>query len=349
MFGGIERLAEQSLLAIGDDAHGDTRFTMLETIREYALEKLEERGETGALRERHATAFLAFAATTGEPGATTDEASEAQALRLDRLEDEHDNLRTALEHLIATGDTERASALAFALWRFWHQRGHIDEARARVDRVLAMPAWTDVPTAARLRALEAAGGLAYWAGDLTAAGRHYEAAIAVARAPGRRRRGRQRRCTTTTSSRRPAANAEEWIELMRDEDRSLLDEALAIWTRLGDEQGMGKAMWGLSEHYAYRGQYDEAEADGDGRDRDLQPTRRPVLDVVVALHPRLRPHHAPRLPRRGDDLGPTLREFAAINDLSGHRARADRRCRPRSCSATGRDDALSDRRRRRAG
>ena len=67
VFGGIERLAEQSLLAIGEDTHGDTRFTMLETIREYALEKLEERGETGALRERHATAFLAFAATAGEP------------------------------------------------------------------------------------------------------------------------------------------------------------------------------------------------------------------------------------------------------------------------------------------
>ena len=316
VFGGIERLAEQSLLAIGEDAHGDTRFTMLETIREYALEKLEERGETGALRERHATAFLAFAATTGEPGATTAEASKAQALRLDRLEDEHDNLRTALEFLIAAGDTERASALAFALWRFWHQRGHIDEARARVDRVLAMPAWTDEPTTARLRALEAAGGLAYWAGDLTAAGRHYEAAIAVARALGDDAEVANA-LYNHYFVRRPTTNAEEWIELMRDEDRSLLDEALAIWTRLGDEEGMGKAMWGLSEHYAYRGQYDEAEAEATGAieifTRRGDPFWTSWSRFTRAFARTMRHDYR----AAATDLGPTLREFTAINDLSG--------------------------------
>jgi non-specific serine/threonine protein kinase len=289
---------------------------MLETIREYALEKLEERGETGALRERHATAFLAFATTTVDPAASTDAAAGAHARTLDKLEDEHDNLRTALEYLIAAGDTERASALAFALWRFWHQRGHIDEARARVDRVLAMPAWTDQPTTGRLRALEAAGGLAYWGGDLTAAGRHYEPAIVMARALGD-----DAEIANALYNyyfvRRPTSTADEWIDLMRDEDQSLLDEALAIWTRLGDEQGMGKALWGLSEHYAYRRMYDEAETTATG-----------AIEIFTRLGDAFWTSWArftrafSRVMRRdlqaaAEDLAPTLREFAAVNDLSG--------------------------------
>ena len=89
---------------------------------------------------------------------------------LDRLEDEHDNLRSAVEHLTTTGDTGGAADLVFALWRFWHMRENITEGRVRVDRVLAMPQWTDEPIRAPLRALEAAGGLAYWGGDLVSAG-----------------------------------------------------------------------------------------------------------------------------------------------------------------------------------
>ena len=185
-----------------------------------------------------------------------------------------------------------------------------------MDRVLAMPDWTDAPTAARLRALEAAGGLAYWAGDLTAAGRHYEAAIAVARALGDDAEVANA-LYNHYFVRRPAANAEEWIELMRDEDRSLLDEALAIWTRLGDEQGMGKAMWGLSEHYAYRGQYDEAEAEATGAIEIFSRLGDPFWTswsrFTRAFARTMRHDYR----AAATDLGPTLREFAAINDLSG--------------------------------
>ena len=176
VLGGLERLAEQSLVRIGDDLHGDVRFTMLETIREYALDKLAERGEADALRDRHADAFLAFATTSRPQAIDTTTAAAAHARLLDRLEDEHDNLRTALEHLTTAGDTERASDLVFVVWRFWQMRGHISEGRTRVDRVLAMPGWTATPTRARLRTLEAAGGLAYWAADVEAASTHYAAA-----------------------------------------------------------------------------------------------------------------------------------------------------------------------------
>ena len=146
----------------------------------------------------------------------------------------------------------------FALWRFWHMRGHITEGRARVDRVLAMPQWTPEPTRARLRALEAAGGLAYWAGDVEAASEHYGAAVEMARALGDE--GEIANALYNFFfARRPARDSDEWFELMRDGDTSLLDEALEIWTRLGDEHGMGRALWGISEYYDYRGEAGRGE------------------------------------------------------------------------------------------
>ncbi len=314
--GGLERLAEQSLVRIGDDLHGDARFTMLETIREYALEKLAERSETDALRDRHAAAFLAFAVTTGPTSTDTTAAAAAHAHLLDRLEDEHDNLRAALEFLTAAGDTERAAALTFALWRFWHMRGHITEGRTRIDRVLAMPQWTGAPTRARLRALEAAGGLAYWAGDVEAASTHYGAAVEMARALGDD--GELANALYDFFfARRPARTSDEWFVLMRDGTTALLDEALEIWTRLGDEHGMGRALWGLSEYHSYRG---EAELAEESAGRALEIFER-LADPFWISWSRFTRSFGRVLQRdtrnAAIDLEPTLREFWASRDLSG--------------------------------
>jgi predicted ATPase/class 3 adenylate cyclase len=314
--GGLERLAEQSLLSVGEDLHGDMRFTVLETIREYALEKLDERGETAALRDRHAEAFLAFATASEPQELDTTSAAAAHTRFLDRLEDEHDNLRAAIEHFTASGDTRRASALAFALWRFWQMRGHITEGRARVDRILAMPAWTGEPTRAWLRALEAAGGLAYWSGDLNRAGVHYAAAVDVARDlddDGELANA----LYNLFFARRPVDNGNDWVDLMRADDTSLLDEALAIWTRIGDEQGMGKALWGLSEWSGYRGDYERAEASAS---KALEIFSR-IGDPFWVSWSRFTRAFGRTM--AGDargaaaDLGPTLREFWAGRDVSG--------------------------------
>jgi hypothetical protein len=247
----LERLAEQSLLRVAEDAHGDVRFTMLETIREYAAERLAERHETRLLADRHAAAMRGLvdaAAAAGDRGAW-----------LDRLDDEHENLRSAITHAIEAGDTATASALVFGAWRFWQMRGHVVEGRRRVDQVLAMPAWTGEPSRDRLRALEAAGGLAYWAGNMTAAGVHYASAAEEAR-----RLGDDAEIANALYNhwfaRRPTASVADWGDLLAGDDRELLDEALAIWTRLGDETGVAKALWGLGEHYAYREDFPAAEA-----------------------------------------------------------------------------------------
>jgi predicted ATPase/class 3 adenylate cyclase len=309
--GGLERLAEQSLIRVVEDAHGDLRFEMLETIREYALARIAERGETAVLRDRHADAFLGFLRETasGGPGRAD------QGRRLDRLEDEHDNLRAAFDHLVSTGDTARASELAYGAWRFWHMRGHVIEGRSRLDRVLAMPTWAGEPAPDRLRALEAAGGLAYWAGDMTAASRWYREAVEAARAMGDERE-LANALFNLFFARRPTSDVDDWIALLA-EDRSLLEEALATWTRLGDEDGVGRASWGLAEHFAYAGDFDEAALHAT-RALEIFERRGDRFWIAWARFTRAFGHAlAGRPAAAADDLGAAINEFHQSRDVSG--------------------------------
>jgi tetratricopeptide (TPR) repeat protein len=250
---GVDRLAEQSLLRIESDRHGDVRFVMLETIRDYALERLVERAEATVLRDRHADAFITLARSGDGPGAVD------RATWLDRMADDHDNLRAALDFLVASGDRRRAADLANGTWRFWQMRGHIVEGRKRVDAVLAMPGWTSQESSARLRALEAAGGLAYWAGDMAGASLSYEEAESEAR-----RLGDERELANALYNRffaqRATSSPDSWIEGLVAKSQPFLTEALEIWTRLGDKAGRAKTLWALCEHHAYRRETTEAEA-----------------------------------------------------------------------------------------
>ncbi len=136
----LQSLVDKSLVR-----HRDERFSMLETIREYATERLEALDEAEELRRRHATHFLDLA-----------EEAEPEVIRgtprewLDRLEAEHDNLRAALDHFQETRDAQRALQLAGALWGFWQVRGYFTEGRRRLDTVLAA---NESETPARARAL----------------------------------------------------------------------------------------------------------------------------------------------------------------------------------------------------
>ena len=248
---GLEQLAEQSLVRIGDDPHGDVRFTMLETIHEYAGERLVAAGERDALRDRHADAVIALAAEPPPPDG-------GRGPWLDRMEDEHDNLRAAFEHLVETADHERVTRLVEATWRFWQMRGHVLEGRRRVDRVLAMPGFPGGGSRAKLRALEAAGGLAYWSGDLAAAGAWYIEAETEAR-----RLGDQGSIANALYNRFFARDDMDTPESWRNgltTERHLLDDAIEIWTGLGDELGVARGLWGLGEYHTYRSEFPEAEA-----------------------------------------------------------------------------------------
>ena len=135
---------------------------MLETIREFAAERLEASGEAGELRARHAAWFMDLAERAvphlrGSPKEW-----------LDLLETEHDNLRAALDHLETSGDTEAVMRLAGALWAFWYHRARSDEAADRLARALAAD---PRPTPARARALRGASAVALRRGDPAASRR----------------------------------------------------------------------------------------------------------------------------------------------------------------------------------
>ena len=113
-----------------DDA--EPRLTCLETIREYGLERLEERGEGEAARERHAAYYLALA----EAADAALSGPDGVAWRA-RLAREHDNLRAALGWVLGRGEGARALRLAGALARFWSERGHLSEGRRWLRAALA--------------------------------------------------------------------------------------------------------------------------------------------------------------------------------------------------------------------
>jgi len=133
MLNSIEALVDQSLLRQTPGLDGEPRFTMLETIREYALERLELNGEAEVVRRRHALHYLGLA-EAAEPQILGAE----QTVWLQRLETEHDNLRAALAWcLTEAGDAEVGLRLAGALWRFWSTRSYLSEGRRWLDQLLA--------------------------------------------------------------------------------------------------------------------------------------------------------------------------------------------------------------------
>jgi predicted ATPase len=146
----LSSLVDKSLLR-----RRDGRFVMLETIREFATERLDGSSQADELRRRHAEFFLALAEETNPSRGETAEAG--SAARLDRLEAEHDNLRAALDWFGETREAEREQRLAGALVRFWQVRGHYAEARRRLAHAIAAD---ERPTADRAWALFGAGVVA---------------------------------------------------------------------------------------------------------------------------------------------------------------------------------------------
>jgi non-specific serine/threonine protein kinase len=188
--GPLARLVDRSLVAAdvgaapvgrdgSDSAAGSVRYRLLETVREYAAERLADEGHAAAaaVRQRHAGHYAALAERAAAALWGAD-----QAAWLARLDAELDNLRAALAWGVAAGgDPEAGLRLAGALWRFWGRRGRAGEGRAHLERLLAGGAGAP---ALRARGLFAAAYLAWRQGDLAAARARGEAALALAEAAG---------------------------------------------------------------------------------------------------------------------------------------------------------------------
>jgi predicted ATPase/class 3 adenylate cyclase len=171
----LPAFVDKSLLRCDADADGETRFTMLLTIREYALERLNEAGETADARRRHAEWVLALA-EEAKPVLTAGE----DAPIIARLAEEHDNVRAAIAWALDTGEAGIGMRIAEGIWRFWQQRGHLAEGRALLERLLALPA-AAAPTVERAKGLAAMAGLAYWQSDFAPLPSAYKEALEIHR------------------------------------------------------------------------------------------------------------------------------------------------------------------------
>src|SRR6266700_2223679 len=176
----VASLADNSLLLRVEQQTGEEpRFAMLETIREYALESLEALGETEAARRAHAAYFLRLA-EEAEQGM----AGPPQAVLLERLEQEHDNLRAAMQWSLEQAEEGKAMALLLggALQSFWYIRGYYGEGRDFLERALSRS--DEVAAPIRTKALYAASQLHNALGSLDRAEELCEQSLALYRELG---------------------------------------------------------------------------------------------------------------------------------------------------------------------
>jgi predicted ATPase/DNA-binding XRE family transcriptional regulator len=155
----LSDLVDKSLLRTVDDTGAERRFGMLETIREYGLERLEEASEEDDVRRRHLAWCVDLAERT-----ELELIGPNQQRWFATLDAEHDNLRAALGWTIAKGDATAAMRLSGALHRFWATRGHYEEGRRWLEAALALD--TGERSAPRGYALNGLGVLAWYMGDI---------------------------------------------------------------------------------------------------------------------------------------------------------------------------------------
>ena len=240
---GMESMVDRSLLQRIEGSSGEPRFAMLETIREYALERLAGSADEKLARRAHAAYCLVLAEEQ------VSESADAQAgAWLDRFEDEHDNFRGALDALTREGNADWGLRLGAALFRFWEMREHLAEGRDRLRRLLALPG-AEARTKARSRALFAAGVLASEQGDYDTGRRGLEEAldIEIERADG----------WGIAVSR----NALAVITLDAGDSESaarLFEENSELWRQLGDPAAVARSLTNLAKATTARGDFSRA-------------------------------------------------------------------------------------------
>ena len=226
---GLTSLLNKSMLQRFEDMQGELCFTMLETIREYAFERLEASGEARLLRQCHAGYFLSMA----ERAAPELRAGPQQVMWLDRLEREYDNLRAAL-------------------WRFWYWHSHLSEGCRWMTAALSAARYLPQLALVRVRALKGAGSLASALGDYVQAASLLEEGLALCRELGQPGRAMTARILNTLGT--VTFNQANYRRA-----RTLYEESLALQRELEDEVGIAHALNNLGTVVSYQGDYEQAE------------------------------------------------------------------------------------------
>jgi predicted ATPase/DNA-binding CsgD family transcriptional regulator len=219
-------LLDKHLLQQREQEDGEPRLFMLETIREYGLERLQVSGEMAAIRWAHASYYLTLAEEV-EPRLFGEE----QIAEFDRLEREHENLRAALQWFMEREEQESALHMSGALVRFWSVRGYVSEGRKWLEGALAAGEHVKAPI--RAKALNGAGWLAFMRSDYERAEESCGAALELYRELGDAR-------GAALSLHRLGQ-----VALRRDSSvraRALLEESLALYRQVGDKGGLAYSL-----------------------------------------------------------------------------------------------------------
>jgi predicted ATPase len=243
IFDGVDSLVDKSLLRQEDSSAGEPRFAMLETIREYATERLEACGEAPVLRRRHAEYFLGLA-ERAEPHFLLANAGGW----LNRVQAEYDNLRAALRWCLADdGDTETGVQIAAALSRFWQVRSYLSEGQRWLD--LALASSDAAPVSSRPKALIGAGWLAHNQGDPTRAALLFEEATSLSRRLG------DWQCLAVA-----VGDLGAIMEHQGNYERAaaLLAESLALYRETGNQEGVAGRLRGLGSVACAQGDFEQA-------------------------------------------------------------------------------------------
>ena len=236
---GVESLFRNNLLTTEHAAGDDPRLGMLETIREFALERLAARGDEGAVRRRHAAFYLVLA-EDAEPGLLGPQQREW----LERLDAERDNIRAALGWALDAGEAEMGLTIGSALWRFWQLRNHELEARERLEELLALGSGS---ARTRAKAQTMVGSLSFVLGEFETARRVLQESL-----PVHRRLGDTRMISSTLGLLAVTSGDP-------DSALALSRESLQV-ARNGDDESLeGHGLWHVGMALLRVGEIDDAE------------------------------------------------------------------------------------------
>jgi predicted ATPase len=240
---GMTSMVDKSLTQHVEQADTETRFRMLSTIREYALERLTESHDEAATRRAHAAYYLVLAEEGAQDVAANSE-------WLDRFEIEHDNFRMALDYLIRSGDAEWGLRLGAALFRFWETREYHTEGRDAIARLLALEGAATRPKL-RARLLFAAAVLSSEQGDYARAHQLFEENLDT--------------CVELKDNRGVAVALNALGVNARDRgdfplSALLFERCVAIWKDLGDSADLARALSNLASVMKLQGEYARASS-----------------------------------------------------------------------------------------